>query len=247
MKNRGKLFFIFAAVCIVLAALFKFALIGYGFAALFFLLLAAAFFGYGLAACLKVTRPGAAKALNAALTALICLCLTALILIEIPIVQASAGDEDPEADYLIVLGAGVNGTVPSLSLRNRLDAALEYLRAYPEAVCVVSGGKGPGEAITEAACMQAWLVERGIENGRIVMEDRAENTEENIAFSMAMIPDDARVAVISSEYHLYRTKVLAERQGYALLAVPAKTTYPVLRLNYFFREAFAMVELWLFG
>ena len=106
MKNRGKLFFIFAAVCIVLAALFKFALIGYGFAALFFFLLAAAFFGYGLAACLKVTRPGAAKALNAALTALICLCLTALILIEIPIVQASAGDEDPEADYLIVLGAG---------------------------------------------------------------------------------------------------------------------------------------------
>ena len=64
---------------------------------------------------------------------------------------------------------------------------------------------------------------------------------------MVMVPDGAEVAVISSEYHLYRTQYLARLQGYSLLAVPAKTTYPVLRMNYFFREAFATVELWLFG
>ena len=99
------------------------------------------------------------------------------------ILVRSWGGQIKACDYVVVLGAGVNGTVPSLSLRERLNAAYDYLVAYPEAVCVVSGGQGNGEDITEALCMFNDLTGRGIAPERVWMEDRATNTEENIRFS----------------------------------------------------------------
>ena len=56
-----------------------------------------------------------------------------------------------------------------------------------------------------------------------------------------------QVAVISSEYHLYRASLLAEQAGIHMIGVPAKTTLPVLRINYFLREAAAVGRLWVFG
>ena len=44
-------------------------------------------------------------------------------------------------------GGGVHGTEPSRSLTERLEAALDYLRTYPEAQCIVTGGQGGGENI----------------------------------------------------------------------------------------------------
>ena len=69
------------------------------------------------------------------------------------VVSAGHGADDPEAQWVVVLGAGVNGTVPSQALRERLEAARDYLARYPEAVAVLSGAQGDGESITEARCM----------------------------------------------------------------------------------------------
>lgn len=245
--KKAKVFFLAAGVFALVAGFFKFALAGYGFAALFFLLLAAAGGFYGLSFALEARRPKLWRRLRLALTLCICLYAALLVAVEIPIVAASRGEKEPEADYLIVLGAGVNGREPSRSLQDRLEAALHYLEAYPAAKCVLSGGQGPGEEISEAACMADWLTERGIAAERLLLEDRAENTRENLAFSKAMIPEGASIALLTSEYHLCRAKYLAAEQGMEVLGVPAETSLPVLKLNYFFREAFAMVELWLLG
>ena len=88
-----------------------------------------------------------------------------------------------DCDYVVVLGAGVNGTRPSLPLQERIDAAYDYLVAYPDAVCIVSGGQGNGENITEAQCMYNELTAMGIETDRIWLEQRATNTRDNIRFS----------------------------------------------------------------
>ena len=82
----------------------------------------------------------------------------------------------PEADgtneYAIVLGAKVKkGNIPSLALRYRLEAALEYAEAYPDIKLVVSGGQGPDEDIEEAIVMKDYLVEHGIEEERIILEN----------------------------------------------------------------------------
>ena len=74
------------------------------------------------------------------------------------------------ADAVIVLGAGVNGTEPSLSLRTRLDAALDYLERWPEIPVILTGGQGYGEEITEAACMYAYLTEHGADPQRLILE-----------------------------------------------------------------------------
>jgi uncharacterized SAM-binding protein YcdF (DUF218 family) len=144
-------------------------------------------------------------------------------------------------DYVVVLGAGVNGTVPSMSLRDRLNAAYDYLMAYPNAVCVVSGGQGDGEDITEALCMFNDLTARGIDPERVWMEEQATNTLENIRFSLDLIEEQTgtrpnEIGLVSSEYHLYRAGLFARDCGVTAVGIPAKTSWLTIRINYFMRE-----------
>ena len=176
-----------------------------------------------------------------------------LCMIEIPIVSAAKGDIPNDADYLIVLGAGVNGTEPSLSLYNRLAAAENWLREHPRSVAVLSGGQGQNEQISEAECMYCWLVQNGIEPERLYKEEHSASTQENFQYSAQILLDlnggimPQPVAVVSSEYHLYRAKKFAEQTGIEAVGIPAETTYPVLKLNYFIREGAAVARLWLLG
>lgn len=175
-----------------------------------------------------------------------------LALVEIPIVMASWGEDRP-ADYLIVLGAGVNGETPSRSLRERLQAAEAYLKKYPDCTAVVSGGRGAGEDISEAEAMRRYLIGAGIAPQRIVMEEKAANTRENLRFSLALITENTQgepsgpIAIVSSEYHLYRARYLASQMEVESIGVAAATTEPILRLNYFIREAAAVLRLWTLG
>ena len=190
--------------------------------------------------------PRFAKYSRRLLTAGICAVALAAVITGIFIVRASSGTPEPKCDYLIVLGAGVNGSVPSLTLRERLDAALEYLENNETTICIVSGGQGPGEDITEAACMSRWLLDKGVPQDRIILEEQATSTEENLTFSFAMISEQTgtapkAVGIVSSEYHLYRAGLMARKQGISPVLIPAKTTYLSLRINYYMRE---IVGVW---
>ena len=233
MKKSQLPLLIAAGVSLVLAAFFRFALIGYGTLALAFA---------GLAVCL-VLYAVLPKVFRIILSVILCLGVLLFIVGEVPVIRAARGTPEPDADWLIVLGAGVNGTVPSLSMENRLTAAKAYLDANPACTAIVSGGQGDGEAITEAEAMRRWLTAQGISENRIRMEDRSTNTAENLANSLPLIPDaaSAAIAVCSSDYHLYRAQLLARRLGVEVQAVPAKTTLPVLRINYFMREGLGVV------
>ncbi len=168
------------------------------------------------------------------------------------IAQAGFGDLKTECSYVVVLGAGVNGTTPSLSLRERLDAAYDYLEAHPEAVCVVSGGQGGGEDITEAECMYRDLTARGISPDRVWKEEQATNTRENLALSLALIQERTgeapdHIGLVSSEYHLYRAEQFARELGITASGIPATTSWISLRVNYFLREIAAVWFYTLFG
>lgn len=170
-----------------------------------------------------------------------------LLLIEIPIVCSAHSDLPPNTDYLIVLGAGVNGTTPSLSLLDRLEATTEYLRAHPDCMVIVSGGQGTGEDISEAEAMQLYLLNQGIPAKQIIKEDQARNTIENIAYSYQLIPQQNHkpiVAIVSSEYHIFRSKLIARELGYDVYALAAPTSNWLLKINYFLREAPALVKTW---
>ena len=157
------------------------------------------------------------------------------------------------ADYVIVLGARVRGAKISNSLKQRLDRAIEYSEEYPNTVLVLSGGKGPGEEISEAACMYDYLTAHGVEPGRLILEDQASNTAENFALSKPLLyeagvdPAEGRVAVVTNDFHIARAELIAAREGYGdVVGIPAPLPWVHLEINYTLREAFAMVKTFLF-
>ena len=161
------------------------------------------------------------------------------------IVSAAHPDSQPACDYIIVLGAGVNGSKPSLSLQERIQAAYAYLTAHPNAIAVLSGGQGSGEDITEAACMYGELTAMGIDGSRLLLEEKSSSTMENLTFTMELLQAQsgsrpARVGIVSSEYHLFRAGLFAKALGVESVGIPAKTTWVSLRLNYYLREVAAV-------
>lgn len=225
---------------------------GYRFSACILFAIAALVLCFRLLRLLEKRRPKLALWARRVLLLLVCLVLLAAAVTSIFIVKGSMGSPNTACDYIIVLGAGVNGTEPSLSLRDRLDAALTYLQKNPDTVCIVSGGKGSGENISEAACMADWLTAHGIPEDRIWQEDKSTSTQENIANSLALIesrtgsrPDTA--GVLSSEYHLYRAGLIARAQNLESIGIPARTSWLTLRINYYLREIVAVWYYTIFG
>ena len=161
------------------------------------------------------------------------------------IIKSSKGSPDPKADYVIVLGAGVNGTEPSASLRERINAARTYAETYPDAILILSGSQGPNEEISEAQCMYDKLVEAGLDPTRLCIEDQADDTEQNIQFSLALIEERCgetpeSVCIISSEYHLLRAGMYGEALGITPLLYPARTENRLYYCNMFLREIAAI-------
>ena len=165
-----------------------------------------------------------------------------LLAIAVPaglILSAFSGRGEPGGEVLIVLGTTVNGTEPSPMLRQRLDAALEYLNTYPESVCIVTGGKGDEHNLSEAQCMFNYLTAAGIDAARITMEDRATSTVENLQNVRKMLSTN-EVDILSSDFHLYRAGLIARDAGFSATLIPAKTEPVTLLLPWFFREIFVL-------
>ena len=181
----------------------------------------------------------------------VCLALGTAVfaVLEIQVVRWSRTDTEREAAAVVVLGAGVNGTEPSLSLQTRLDKALEYLERWPDIPAVLTGGTGYGEEISEARCMYDYLTERGVDPDRLILEDQAGNTAENFALSRPLLeaagvdPAADTVAVVTNDFHIARSELIAARQGYGdTVGIPAPLPWPHLTVNYYLREAFALVK-----
>lgn len=155
--------------------------------------------------------------------------------------------EAKQTDYLLILGARVRGDTLSLSLKARLDQGLDYLQQYPDTKIILSGGQGPGENLTEAAAMKQYLVKQGVPASRILEENRSTSTYENLAFSRDLLkdqgvdPSGVTLTLITNDFHMLRSKLLADRVGLQVYGYPAETPpYTVPRM--LTREFAAMVK-----
>lgn len=230
------------SACFILTGLFVyFFIIGFAFTGLLLCAIGAVILLFAILRSLLPLLPKFARFVKRLLSVAVCLALLAAIPTGIWIGVNAKGAEDPENEYVIVLGAGVNGTVPSRPLRERLEAAKTYLETYPEATAILTGGKGDNENLSEAQCMYNWLTERGIAPDRLRMEDRATSTEENLDFSMDLIEAETgtrpeTVTILSNEYHLARASIFAENEGIQMVGYAAKTEHPLEFCNMFLRE-----------
>ena len=135
-----------------------------------------------------------------------------------------------EPEVLVILGCQVMPSgVPSILLRDRLDKAVSYLEEFPDMLVVVTGGKGGDEVISEAEAMANYLIDHGVSESCILLEDRAGSTYENVLYSGELLRENGyqldEVLIVSNGFHLTRAKMLWNRLwgddgGLSLLAAP---------------------------
>lgn len=177
-------------------------------------------------------------------------------------------------DYVIVLGARVKENTVSNSLKKRLDRAILYAEENPDTTLVLSGGKGQGESASEAQVMYDYLVYNGVSPRQLLMEDQSVSTVENIAYSKvvieqhrmkgkkavvpipqktgsvpyAMAPDKPlEIGVLTSNFHIYRARVTAEKWGIDNVYGISADSDPVLFIHLCVRECASIVKDRLMG
>ena len=157
--------------------------------------------------------------------------------------------EKVETNYVVVLGCGVfpDGRL-TLSLMKRLNVAYDYLAIHSDTICIVSGGQGPNEPTTEAYAMAEYLKEKGIAEERIIQEDRSTSTNENLLYSkeiMLQFDKELTVAIATSDFHIFRAKLIAKNHGMDAIGLASDTTWYIW-VNSYLREFLAVIKTLVF-
>ncbi|WP_323807526.1 YdcF family protein [Psychrobacter phenylpyruvicus] len=156
-------------------------------------------------------------------------------------------------DAIIILGGGIQDGVPTPTLASRLDTAVPLIREQPEAIVITSGGVGIGETRSEGEAMAHYLYAlHGIPFEDIYQEKKSTSTEENFLFSKKILADkgislDDPIAIVTSDFHIPRSKAIAEQQGFTHIVTLASPTPLATRYNSWFREYFAYISGWILG
>ncbi len=237
---------------LILGLVLSFFVVGHSFLGLVLCGIAAVMACYRLLAKLQLGRPLMARILRTFLSTVLIFGIILYAVTLIPIFQHAGGNSEQSCEYIVVLGAKVNGTSPSLTLHERIQAAYAYLSRHPSTIAILSGGQGADEGISEAQCMFNELTALGIDTERLWMEDKSTSTKENLSFTLALILEKTgssptKLGVVSSEFHLYRAGRLAGDCGITAIGIPARTSWISLRLNYYLREVAAVWKYMIFG
>jgi uncharacterized SAM-binding protein YcdF (DUF218 family) len=175
--------------------------------------------------------------------------IVSFVIIESIILFSVKSEANAEVDYLMILGAGLRGEEISLALQERMEKGVVYLINNPDAVVIVSGGQGTAEKITEAEAMKRYLLDHGIKEDRIIKEETSTSTMENFKNTKEILLqnhiENPRVLIVTNDFHLFRSKLLAKRNGYIAYGLPSRTPITILP-NCYIREYFAVVKSLIF-
>lgn len=141
---------------------------------------------------------------------------------QFPVLDTVPTDADPDA-AIVILGGGVNSDgQPSGQTLDRLGQGLALAQAYPTTGIVVSGGN-PRGGVTEAAAMRDWLIGSGVDEARILTEDRSGSTVANAVNTARFLHDmnASGALLVTSGHHLRRAAADFLTAGVALRAVVA--------------------------
>lgn len=139
-----------------------------------------------------------------------------------------------DKDFVIILGSKINddGTLTPL-LRGRVDKAIDFgIRQYQmtmkKIIYIPSGGQGSDEVMAEAEAIKNYLLEKGISAKQIIVENESTSTIENMKFSnnkIMQIKKNASIAFSTTNYHVFRSGVIANNQGIDCEGMGSKTKW----------------------
>jgi len=157
--------------------------------------------------------------------------------------DAAARDEAQRADAIVVLGAAQYNGRPSPVLRARLDATYRVWKDGVAPVIIVTGGKMPGDRFTESEASRDYLVDLGVPETAILLENEGRTSQT----SLQRVGQIARergihsVVIVTDGFHLFRSKLIADRNGLDAYGVPAGDSpirpWTTTELEYVVREA----------
>ena len=251
MKNKGNLYIVLGILCeiyfigtIIFGGRVTFAEFYLGLGVL---LIALGLFNKSNNGEYTLIRPGKLKT---AIKICFFIGLASFVVIEAVIIGAAISKHKEKTDYLIILGAGLKEEIPSTALYQRLYASLEYIEMNPDVKIVVSGGRGPGETITEAVAMKRFLIKNGVAENQIIKEEKSTNTLENMKFTTEILnglekKENIEVTIVTNNFHMFRAEFLAQRQGLKAYGYPSPL-HPMLVPTYFVREYLAVINSFIF-
>lgn len=178
---------------------------------------------------------------------IVAIILISIILIEGLILYEGQKTDSVEVDYVIILGARLYGDRPSPALIERLDIGKKYLQENQGVKVIVSGGQGANETIPEALAMKTYLSNQGIDEERIIMEDKSTSTFENLKFSLDKMDkkNGVKVMIATNKHHIFRAKLLAKRLGLEPYGLPAEIP-PTVIIQSYIREYLAVIKSFIF-
>lgn len=161
-------------------------------------------------------------------------------------VYGGSDNSSYDEDAVIVLGYGSKGKKIPVMLKNRLDKAVEYHSKNPDAIIVVSGGRGNGIKSSEAAVMEEYLLSEGVSPERIIKEDKSRTTVENFKLSADLLREklgtDYTAVIITNVFHIYRSEKYAKASGMAVKHIGAETDKRYI-LWIYIREVAMLVQM----
>ena len=184
------------------------------------------------------------------LIALVCCILLALLFLSFTTYKIQSNKSSTATgtyQTIIILGAKVklDGSL-SLSLKNRLDTALDYAKDDTSYTFIVTGGQGDDEPIAEAVAMQQYLIENGIEENRIIVEDTSTSTYQNLQNAKALLDGKLTEAtIVSNDFHLARALFLAKQLDIKADTLAAPTP-PSVYTKSMIREHLALMKTYVF-
>ncbi|MFN8470660.1 MAG: YdcF family protein [Anaerolineae bacterium] len=162
-------------------------------------------------------------------------------------------DETRPADVIIVLGSQVRaGGLPSGSLRARTQHAIDLYKAGYAPTLFLTGGLGYYPP-AEADVMRRLVLDAGIQDTALVLDDRATSTQESLETAARIAPARGwrKALIVSDPFHMLRSLQMARDLGLEAYGSPAyrSTLYTTDRLRryYTLREALALVWYYTLG
>ncbi len=147
-----------------------------------------------------------------------------------------AGKHTPkyDKDFVIILGSKIreDGTLTPL-LKGRVDKAIEFGNKEYEinkkkVYYVPSGGQGSDEVTSEADAIKNYLLEQGIDEKQIIVENESTSTYENMKFSKKKIDEikkNGKIIFSTTNYHVFRSGVIAADQHIDCEGIGSKTKW----------------------
>ncbi len=155
--------------------------------------------------------------------------------------QASKGNAEGDKDYLLILGYKLHADEAQPMLKMRCAKAAEYLTKHENTVAIACGGiTDKNQTKSEAQVIKELLVANGIDEKRIILENKSTTTAENFYNAKKIINNpNAQLALLSSDFHLLRASMLAKKCGLNNIQTVSAATPHEMRTLCFIREFFA--------